>query len=424
VSAMRWRSAQRMPRWRTTLLLVAGALVMASALLTKRTLVHIALATNEVSRGGDANAIANKPLRETAMQQRRVRPLLCRWSFSHYEPSEFENQWLTIMNADPRGERACVVLHAEPMNATAYALLGSTMTLNQQGRKPESWIEHTHLFSRLVYVRACSNGALVDKKGWQLIEPLYGILRDPCDSWCNPNNVCPTHLQFNSHGMSRRHILPFSVAPFAVALPSADIASAKWQTGLAPWFDCKSAQGCGATKGLVIDIGAALYDRWSSWEESGSQQFLVDEFTRAKIHLHDLYAFEAKPYNWSQVMKYVPVEVLHAYHWINLPVNANVGDKLNPWTVLLQTKALGNRDVTLVKLDIDTSRVENPLVEQILQDCRHDRKMDIDEFFYEHHVDFRPVWGWGKDGYPITGNDSYHMFLTLRRCGIRAHSWP
>ena len=50
--------------------------------------------------------------------------------------------------------------------------------------------------------------------------------------------------------------------------------------------------------------------------------------------------------------------------------------------------------------------------------------MDIDEFFYEHHVDFRLVSGWGKQGHALTGNHSYHMFLTLRRCGIRAHSWP
>jgi hypothetical protein len=51
----------------------------------------------------------------------------------------------------------------------------------------------------------------------------------------------------------------------------------------------------------------------------------------------------------------------------------------------------------------------------------------IDEFFFEHHVNFAPML---KLGWADTYNknktlfDSYKLFSDLRFKGIRAHGWP
>jgi hypothetical protein len=48
----------------------------------------------------------------------------------------------------------------------------------------------------------------------------------------------------------------------------------------------------------------------------------------------------------------------------------------------------------------------------------------VDEFFWEHHVDFEPMnRAWHLAGYCRNMNDSLNMFSALRRAGIRAHSW-
>jgi len=60
-----------------------------------------------------------------------------------------------------------------------------------------------------------------------------------------------------------------------------------------------------------------------------------------------------------------------------------VGSKANPWTILNNLKNEGHIDVTIVKLDIDTPSIENPLVDQVFLNGTVNL---IDEFYYEHHV--------------------------------------
>ena len=78
-------------------------------------------------------------------------------------------------------------------------------------------------------------------------------------------------------------------------------------------------------------------------------------------------------------------------------------------------------DFIVVKLDIDTSSIEIPLVYQLLQD---DRFVDlVDQFYFEHHVYLQELarsWGSSMNG---TVSESLRLFQSVRRKGIGAHSW-
>lgn len=79
-------------------------------------------------------------------------------------------------------------------------------------------------------------------------------------------------------------------------------------------------------------------------------------------------------------------------------------------------------DYVVVKLDIDNSLVELEFVKQLLN--RTDLHLLIDEFFFEHHVNFQPMnpsWGTHKEVQQLA--DSYEIFKRLRQVGIRAHGW-
>ena len=88
-------------------------------------------------------------------------------------------------------------------------------------------------------------------------------------------------------------------------------------------------------------------------------------------------------------------------------------------------------DFVVVKVDIDTPKIEAELMRQLIMN--DDKALDddgvklselIDELYFEHHVwgsGLSPTWaGYGMDGDMV---GSYTLFTQLRNIGIRAHSW-
>lgn len=73
--------------------------------------------------------------------------------------------------------------------------------------------------------------------------------------------------------------------------------------------------------------------------------------------------------------------------------------------------------------DIDNSAVEMSILTAFLQD--HEAFGLVDEFYFEHHVDFRLMRQyWKKTIDPdVSLSDSYQLFLKLRQKGWRAHAW-
>ena len=75
-----------------------------------------------------------------------------------------------------------------------------------------------------------------------------------------------------------------------------------------------------------------------------------------------------------------------------------------------------------LKLDIDTTPVEEALVGQILAS---DELLGlVDEFYFEHHVNTRPMHpSWRTQSAPQTLADTYRIFAALRAKGVVAHAW-
>ena len=106
-----------------------------------------------------------------------------------------------------------------------------------------------------------------------------------------------------------------------------------------------------------------------------------------------------------------------------MPVETAQDAKANPLRAL---KSLGSvDDFIVVKVDIDTPSIEEPLIAQILDD--EGLSELIDELYFEHHVLLSPMRKWWATGLNDTGcavQDSYALFHALRQRGIRAAHAP
>ena len=78
-------------------------------------------------------------------------------------------------------------------------------------------------------------------------------------------------------------------------------------------------------------------------------------------------------------------------------------------------------DFVVVKLDIDTPHIENPLANLLLEDdSLHEI---VDQFYFEHHVNIQELaraWGHTMRG---TIKESFDLMNGLRNKGIASHFW-
>ncbi|PNW76504.1 hypothetical protein CHLRE_11g467646v5 [Chlamydomonas reinhardtii] len=132
--------------------------------------------------------------------------------------------------------------------------------------------------------------------------------------------------------------------------------------------------------------------------------------------------WEVTKYNPAKLFDEVPDEAFHAYQYFNIPANLEPGNKKNPLEIL--RKIAHPDDFVLVKLDIDNSSLENAYIAQLLADPA--LLSLVDEMFFEHHVNFEPLWrNWGSSADKnLFLADSYKLFFSFRQKGVRFHGWP
>jgi hypothetical protein len=167
---------------------------------------------------------------------------------------------------------------------------------------------------------------------------------------------------------------------------------------------------------ILVDMGASL-----EFHGSGTQPavYLTHLYHKFGFHFDHIYAYEVSPIPPQRVFDQVPEDLLSAYHWINVGVESDPESKLNPLKLLIDN--YNQDDFIVVKLDIDTSAIEVPLVLQLLTDDRYTHL--IDEFYFEHHVFLKELarsWGLSMNGSLL---ESLNIFSGLREKGIGAHSW-
>jgi len=133
------------------------------------------------------------------------------------------------------------------------------------------------------------------------------------------------------------------------------------------------------------------------------------------------WAWEATQIDPERTFAVLPNRVVPNYHWYNVPADPAVGSANNPLSHIRKVATVD--DYVVLKIDIDTSPLEEAFVNQLLADT--ELLGLVDEFYWEHHVRMKPVdFAWrysiSKVYYP---KDSQALFARLRAAGIRAHSW-
>lgn len=171
-------------------------------------------------------------------------------------------------------------------------------------------------------------------------------------------------------------------------------------------------------KSHYFDLGASTYTTGAGgpsqvWFEALAECLCVP-FTM--MHL-----WEAKPHDPSVVWRQVPEDVQPRYQWYNQPLNSSRASWNNPLNHLLHHAS--HDDVVFLKVDFDQVRIEADIVRTVIE--RPELYSQIDELFFEHHVKLGPMtrlWTTRADK-SMKARDSIGLFMSLRRLGIRAHSW-
>ena len=317
--------------------------------------------------------------------------------------------------------RECEQLRVETANSIAMLLAIQTWSspgdANYRAVPPAA----IDLFSRMTYTDTCNKE--LDRE--QLIEPLVGHLRDPLtvrDPIDKANNALVSGLQPPPDAVqSKRHLLLGLVAPWRT------VGSGNWNTK-PPWVPRSnppssptSTSSASEARLVLFDLGASTYRGWYTTAAVGTIWF-VERFERSKASIDRIFAFEFEPHKPAEVHRGLPADLLPAYTYVNVVVEADGNGRFNPWRWL--HKVANENDHVVIKLDIDTPNIENALVAQLL--ASKPTQHLVDEMFYEHHVHLhcmREHWYKHK---PLIGTlrNSYDNFAALRRADVRMHSWP
>ena len=124
------------------------------------------------------------------------------------------------------------------------------------------------------------------------------------------------------------------------------------------------------SKTVLIDMGAS--SSFHDYHKDPSVRvtenpvvYLLRLYDKFGIKFDHIYAFEATFASPDKVYEnLLPKEYLPSYHWINTGVQSEPEAKLNPLHSILSR--FNEEDFVVVKLDIDTARLELPLARQLL----------------------------------------------------------
>lgn len=307
-----------------------------------------------------------------------------------YRPSAWESAWsfhhalAVAKNHTRRWSLGCSLMQREPETIRAWLDFAKLrQPLHAGVTPPLPSAEAARALSFHAVLDACTNATL----SLVPIEPLVGFLRNPY-THCFPAGR-------GSHRMLQRdknYLIP------------------AWRGDVWPRDP---------TSALLFDLGASLYNKGAG---GASTSWFVDEYRARGIRFDRIFAWEAEPHDDADIFAPVPDPVVDRMSYYNVPVDARVGAKHNPWRTL---RAVATpRDFVVVKIDIDNSTVEEPLIKQLLAD----RTLAglVDELYFEHHVLHTPMWRLGWHINTVTNHTivhSYSVFRRLREAGIRAHSW-
>lgn len=149
-------------------------------------------------------------------------------------------------------------------------------------------------------------------------------------------------------------------------------------------------------------------------------------YERNGIDFNRMLLWEAKQINGNEIFSKVPAEWYPAFQYFDIPVTSDVSSLTHPLHILKEVHP-GTGFIGF-KLDIDHNVIESDIATALVNNHADFPAIRAGqfEFFFEHHVDFQPMRQYWKGTATNSGmvlGDSYALFLTMRKLGIRAHSW-
>jgi hypothetical protein len=367
----------------------------------------------------------------------------CRWTFVSYEASSYEALWQT--NIKSWQDNICGKLAEDEHLIASQSIIHDVEDLTSissdfkwnevDTRKPGYLKKDYNLMSKFHYERECydESSAVWYKssgKGVQLIEPLWGFLRDPFDIYCG--------LLFNKTtgwigevGQSKEHIMPQGFSPYAYTLEDNNIISPdQWHShGIPPWHmslnpiqhpDIHTIYE--PPKRVFIDLGSSYFKFWDKTANkiAASGEWFYNIYHARGQTFDRFVQVEVDPLDPKIAWNQLPDDLVSAFTLINIPLEVDPQSKFDVSTII--KSMVKPNDFFVIKVDIDSAPIEEPFVYSLLKDDSVANY--IDEMMFEHHVDvdmMRSAWG---KGLPHNMADSYELFRGLRLKGIRAHSWP
>ncbi len=287
---------------------------------------------------------------------------------------------------------------------TLEYIINAQKTIANQSFSSQKYDE---LLSKMYYRYECSDLCQSDLVVVsQYIEPLIGILRDPL-TICSYNDLPPTlRMEKEDAVLSKRFFLLGPSASYqSFSLPN---------TSIVPWLYQQGSHK------ILFDLGSSYFTGMSDVVTNSSAigtRWFYEYFRSKSLFLDHIIAFETNQYVPLSYWRQIPDDIIGKLTFINTGVEAT--GKFNPWNIL---KSIAKpEDYVIIKLDIDTPKLENELINQVANDTSISSL--IDEMFFEMHVTVTEM----KDccgSPPGELKDSYKLFRKLRDLGIRMHSWP
>jgi hypothetical protein len=346
---------------------------------------------------------------------------MCRWRFVKYHASEFERLWAA--NISVVQTQVCKAVATPPFDVYHNEYLAmldrcAANAVSKPGTYTKNCDVKTHeaqedlpdrTFSKFEYALVCGTvenpSDLADipftdamPRKYSYIEPLAGLLRHP--QTCTKPQPVASAPMFN-----KGYLL---VDSWAAHRDDAFVAE-----GVS-----SSMRGAGQVRSWYFDLGAST---WSEGLGGASQEWFYSTYRNICIDFDRFLMWEVTPERSRKVFSKVPGPLRPRYHWFNIPAGITPGDWSNPLTYI-EAEATED-DFVMLKIDIDTPKIELPLVQQIAASPK--LASLVDEFYFEHHVNVEimgPQWNI-KESYPTRQDASIEIFTKLRRMGVRAHSW-
>jgi hypothetical protein len=340
----------------------------------------------------------------------------CKWEFSHYEPSAYEEEWFSIINeaqnhicdtisqAEHAEKSKKIVQRIEGLLRLDTKIQWSTFdTVPPAEPHPDD-----HLFSRMHYSRTCYNSKLDTFKpskgrGVQLIEPLWGMLRDPFDGYCVEQRLTMPDWDNKEESQSKEAIMPQGYAPYMYDLKATTPISRQddskhawrpygippWHSSLTPSRDTRVGTMFEKPRNVFVDLGSSYFGGWGLTGTAAATSAASGAYFYRTYHARGnpwnrYIAVEVEPLDPVEAQKMLPADLVGIYSLINAPLSKEDGDTLN--TVDLLKRIAKPGDFFVLKVDIDMSPIEMPLIQSLLDDDPANGGASglIDEMMFEH----------------------------------------